>query len=69
MTLAEVLKKYTDAWMKIPGVIGTGEGKTGDKPCINVFVERNSPAIKKKFPKTVGGYKVLLVETGKVDAR
>jgi hypothetical protein len=68
MTIAEVLKKYTDAWMKIPGVIGTGEGKTGDKPCINVFVERNSPAVKKKFPKTAGGYKVILVETGKVGA-
>jgi hypothetical protein len=69
MTVAEVLKKYTEKWMKIPGVIGTGEGESGGNPCIKVFIEHNSIAIKKKIPKIVDGYKVVLEETGKIKAR
>jgi len=69
MTISEVLKKYTDRWMKIPGVIGTGEGESGGKPCIKVFTEHNSKLIKKKVPKTAEGYKVVLEETGKIKTR
>jgi hypothetical protein len=69
MTVAEVLAKYTDTWMKIPGVTGTGEGKSDGKPCIMVFIERKSEAIKKKIPKEAGGYKVVLKETGKIQAQ
>lgn len=68
MTISEVLKKHTDSWMKIPGVIGTGEGEWHGKPCIKVFTKHNSKIIKKKIPKVADRYKVVLEETGKVEA-
>ncbi len=69
MTVAEVLQKYTQKWMEIPGVTGTGEGKSGGKPCVMVLIEHKSDLIKKKIPKTIDGYKVILEETGKIEAR
>jgi hypothetical protein len=69
MSISEVLKKYTDSWMKIPGVVGTGEGKSEGKPCVIVFMNCNSKLIKKKIPKTVDGYKVVFEETGEIKAR
>lgn len=69
MTITEVLKKYTDTWMKISGVIGTGEGESGGKPCIKVFINKHSKLIKKKIPKNVEGYEVVLEETGTIKTR
>ena len=69
MTVSEVLKKYTVKWMKIPGVTGTGEGKSENKSSILVFIEHQTEVIKKKIPKTAGGYPVIFVETGKIEAR
>ncbi len=68
MTISEVLKKHTDEWMNVPGVIGTGEGKSGGKPCIIVFIEHKSPVIGKKIPKIANGYKVVLKETAEIKA-
>jgi len=69
MTITDVLKKYTDVWMKIPGVVGAGEGKSEGKPCIMVFTNGNSRLIKKKIPKTIDGHKVIFEETGEIKAR
>jgi hypothetical protein len=69
MTAAEVLEKYTKKWMKIPGVIGTGEGKSGGKPCIIVLIRHKSETIRKKIPKTIDGYQVVLKETGQIKAK
>ena len=66
MTITEVLQKNTDKWMKISGVIGTGEGKSEGKPCIMIFTNVNSKRIRKKIPKTVDGYKVIFEETGDI---
>ncbi|MFI5264898.1 MAG: hypothetical protein ACHQM6_10325 [Candidatus Kapaibacterium sp.] len=69
MPISEVLDNYTEKWLQIPGVVGTGEGQSGGKPCILVFTNGNSKVIKKKIPKTVEGYKVVFQETGKIKAR
>jgi hypothetical protein len=68
MTITEVLQKHTQKWMEIPGVIGTGEGKSDDKPCILVLIKHKSEVIKKKIPKSVDGYKVILEVTGEIKA-
>jgi hypothetical protein len=69
MSISEVLDKYTEKWLKIPGVVGTGEGKAENKPCIMVFTNGNAKQIKKKIPKTVEGYKVVFEETGVIKSR
>jgi hypothetical protein len=69
MTITEVLKKYTDTWMAIPGVIGTGEGRTDDnKPSVIVFAEQETEAIKEKIPRTIEGFPVVIEVTGEVRA-
>lgn len=68
MTITQVLAKYTDEWMSIPGVIGTGEGKSDGKPSIVVFVEQRSDTIEKKIPKTVDGHPVVIEVTGTIEA-
>lgn len=70
MTITQALEKYTDAWMEIHGVIGTGEGRADDgKPAIIVYAERMTDTIEKKIPKSVEGYKVTIKVTGNVEAR
>jgi hypothetical protein len=68
MTITEVLTKYTDTWMSVPGVIGTGEGKADGKPSVVVFVDHKSDTIEKKIPKTIEGYKVVIEVTGTIEA-
>jgi hypothetical protein len=68
MTITETLKKYTDKWMTIPGVTGTGEGQSDHKPCIMIFTNGNEAFIKTKIPNTVNGYKVVFHETGEIHA-
>ncbi len=69
MTITQVLEKHTDKWMRIPGVTGTGEGMSDGKPCIIVFIHKTSATIKKKIPKMVGGYTVILEVTGEIKAQ
>jgi hypothetical protein len=69
MTVTEVLAKYTDRWIEIPGVVGTAEGKKDGKPCINIMVEKTTPEIRKRIPRSVEGFAVVIEQTGKIDAR
>jgi len=66
--IEEVLAKYTDELMSIPGVVGVGQGLQSDKPCITVLVIEETPELKKKIPKTLGGYPVVVEETGEIRA-
>lgn len=69
MPITKVLAKYTDKWMAIPGVTGTGEGRSDGKPCIVIFTLGDPAPIKKKIPETVEGYKVTFEVTGEIEAR
>ena len=51
--------------MKIPGVVGTGQGETANSPCIKVFVDKLTPELKEKIPDTIENYPVIIEETGK----
>ena len=66
MTITEVLEKYTDEWMKIPGVNGTGQGEHEGKPAVIVFVETKTATIEEKIPKTIEGFTVVIEEIGEV---
>ena len=67
-SIFELLKVYTDEWMKIPGVVGTGEGLHRGKPCILILVQKNTQELMRKIPKLVDGYPVIIQETGEVKA-
>ena len=66
MTIDQVLTKYNDKWLAIPGVIGTGEGKSDNKPCIMIFVSDHLHSVQKRIPDIVEGYKVVFHQTGEI---
>ena len=63
-TIKQVQDAYTDKWMAIPGVEGTGIGLCGDKPCIKVFSSRTAKELQEMIPQTIEGYPVTIEETG-----
>lgn len=75
--LPEVLKSHTPELMSIPGVVGTGEGVSGEGvsrggPAILVLVSRRTPEIDARVPKRLEGYPVeirVVGEVRKLDAR
>ncbi len=66
--IEEVLNEYTEELMGLPGVVGTGRGLCDDKPCIKVFVIKETPEIDQKIPRTLDGYPVVIEETGEIRA-
>ena len=69
LPIADVLRRQTTSLMTIPGVVGTGEGRDGDKPIIVVYV---SPKItnedRVRIPRKLEGYEVEIREAGNVTA-
>jgi hypothetical protein len=62
--IEQVLKEHTVDLMSLSGVIGTGQGLLRGKACIKVFVDRKTPRLEQKIPKNLGGYPVVIQETG-----
>jgi hypothetical protein len=67
-TIQQVQQEHTDAWMAIPGVVGTAIGQRGDTPCILVLAASESDQIRRKIPATVEGYPVVIEYTGEIRA-
>ncbi len=66
--IREVLKRYTDELMAVPGVVGVAEGESKGKPCIRVFVvDRNSEPLK-HLPENLEGYLLKIEESGEFRA-
>lgn len=63
-TIKQVQDAYTDEWMAIPGVEGTGIGLCGGKPCIKVYSSITAEELQGMIPQTVEGYPVTVEETG-----
>ena len=63
-TIEQVQEKHTDRWMAIPGVQGTAIGMSEGKPCILILSSVKPETLQDKIPSTVGGYPVIVRETG-----
>ncbi len=67
-TIEQVQKEHTEAWMAIPGVIGTAISQHKGKPCIMVLAASRTKQIRQAIPSTVGGYPVVVQYTGEIRA-
>jgi len=67
--VVEVLKGHTEELMSLSGVIGTAEGLCHGSPCIKVLVIKKTHELEEKIPSTLGGYPVMIEETGKIHSR
>ncbi len=54
--------------MSVSGVVGTGQGLCDDKPCIKIFVVKETPEMEQKIPRMLEGYPVVIEETGEIRA-
>lgn len=67
-TIEQAQQDHTDAWMVIPGVVGTGIGQNKGKPCILILTASNTERVRQKIPSTVEGYPVVVQYIGEVRA-
>lgn len=65
----EVLERFSQEWLAVPGVVGTGMGTRGEEPCLKVFVVERTPEVEARIPRTAGGYPVKVEITGQARAR
>jgi len=63
-SIEQVLKEHTPHLMSIPGVTGTAQGELNGKPCIKVYVVKETEELKKQIPKEIEGYSVEIQESG-----
>ena len=66
--IGEVLAARTPELLRIPGVIGTGEGSEGGERVLVVFVSRRTAELDAKLPRELDGYKIVVREAGDVTA-
>ena len=69
LTISEVLKDRTEALMSIRGVVGTGQGLCGGKPCIKVYVVERTPEVEEKVRKILDPYPHSIQESGRFRSR
>jgi hypothetical protein len=64
--IGEVLRYHDEELMAIPGVVGVYVGLMPDDktPCLKVMVVKETEDLKKRIPKTLEGYPVLIEESG-----
>ena len=67
-TIEQVQQEHTDAWMAVPGVVGTGIGQCQGEPCILIFMTSNCEKARRRIPFTVDGYPVVIQHTGEIRA-
>ncbi len=61
-----VLKEHDKELLAVPGVVGVYVGLlTDDKtPCLKVMVVKETEDLKRRIPKSIEGYPVLIEESG-----
>ena len=64
--IEKVLKEQTKKLVSMPGVVGTGQGLCDGRPCIKVYVIKETPELDQKIPRTLEGYPVVIEETGEI---
>ena len=67
-TIQQVQQEHTDAWMAIPGVVGTAIGQCEGKPCILILTSSNTKQVRRRIPPTVEGYPLVVQYVGEVRA-
>lgn len=63
-TIESVLKRHTDQWLSLPGVVGTAIGECEGEPCIKVFVVKKTQELLSKIAPRLEGFAVVIEETG-----
>ncbi len=63
-----VLDEHSSILMELPGVVGVGQGEHNGEPCIKIFAAKKAPELLEQIPTFLGGYRVIIEETGEFRA-
>lgn len=63
-SVEEVKKRHEARLMNTPGVVGVGIGRSGDRTVIRVYVERDTPKVRKALPEALEDVPVEIVVSG-----
>ena len=66
--IEQILEEYEADLMKTKGVVGLGISNCHKELCIKVYLENNTPELKRKIPTRLGKFKVDTEVIGSVDA-
>jgi hypothetical protein len=66
--IEQVLREQRERIMAVPGVVGTGIGLCGDRPCIKVYANEPASTLAAKLPGSVDGYAIDIEVTGPIRA-
>ena len=64
--IEDVLKDHTPELMAQEGVVGTAQGEQNGRPCILVFLARDTEDLRRRIPAELEGYPVKLQVTGDI---
>ena len=64
--IEEAVSEVTDQWMAIDGINGIGQGRIGDKDCIEVLVTTKTRKIEDTIPSEFKGFPVRVREVGDI---
>jgi tetratricopeptide (TPR) repeat protein len=64
--IEDVLKDHTPKLMALDGVVGTAQGEENGRPCIMVYLARDTEALRQAIPTQIEGYPVKLQVTGEI---
>lgn len=67
LSVKEVIEKHSAAIMEIEGVVGIYESLLeDDSPSITIMIIEKNETLLKKLPENLGGYPVIIEETGEI---
>ena len=63
-SVADVKRRHESRLMKMRGVVGVGIGQKDGKECICVYVEQDSPKLRRALPQSLDEVPVEVVVAG-----
>ncbi len=67
-SVEEVKKRHEARLMRTPGVVGVGIGRSGGRTVIRVYVEKDSPKVRKAVPQSLDDVPVEVIVSGRFKA-
>jgi hypothetical protein len=66
MTIATTIERRSGELLEIPGVVGVAQGAHDGHAVVQILVERRTPELLARLPRTLDGYPVVVVESGQI---
>jgi len=66
MSINAVIERHSEELLEIPGVVGVAQGAHERHTVVQILVERRTPELLAKLPRTLDGYPVVVVESGEI---